>query len=177
MSYIEKSLGQNETLHYTAHFHWIYHVSAWGALILSALIALAIFFYAPANVVISVVILLVGLIIFLTILVPIWTTEIGVTNQRLIYKRGWLQWQTQEMQLGSIEGVNFNQDFWGRLFDYGKLQVHGTGEEDLVLPAVGDPLALRSALQEAIGAAQRDLTPVEATIPEPPHAPAGSGAS
>jgi len=176
VSYIEKSLGQNETLHYRAHFHWIYHVSAWGALILSAVIALAIFLYEPRNLLISGITLAVGLIILLSILVPIWTTEIGVTNQRLIHKRGWLQWETHEMQLGSVEGVNFNQDFWGRLFDYGQLQIHGTGDQDMVLPSVGDPLALRSALQEAIGAAQRDLTPVEETIPEP-RAPADSGAA
>lgn len=165
MSYIKESLGDNETLHYRAHFHWIYHVGAWSALIISAVIAFAVFTYQPANFIISIFIVLVGLAIFLYILIPIWTTEIGVTNQRLIFKRGWLQWQTQEMQLGSIEAVNFNQDFWGRMFDYGKLSIHGTGDEDMVLPSVGDPLALRSALQEAVGAAQRDLTPVKETIP------------
>ena len=58
---------------------------------------------------------------------PIWTTEIAVTNHRLIVKRGWLARSTDELQLKAIEQVNFQQGFLGRLFDFGSGDVHGTG--------------------------------------------------
>ncbi len=34
MSYIERSLAQNERLLYRAHFHWFYRAAAWAFLIL-----------------------------------------------------------------------------------------------------------------------------------------------
>ena len=48
-------------------------------------------------------------------LLPIWTTEIGVTDQRLIFKRGLLWRTTQELQLRAIEEVNLDQGLFGRL--------------------------------------------------------------
>jgi uncharacterized membrane protein YdbT with pleckstrin-like domain len=87
-------------------------------------------------------------------MVPIWTTEIGVTSQRVIYKRGLIQRDTQEMQLRSVEQVSFDQDVLGRIFGYGWLEIHGTGEEVITLPAIGDPVAMRRALQEALGQIQ-----------------------
>jgi uncharacterized membrane protein YdbT with pleckstrin-like domain len=102
----------------------------------------------------------IGVVIFLAIMIPIWTTEIGVTNQRVIYKKGLISRQTSEIQLGSIEEVSLNQDILGRIFDYGKLEIHGTGEEQIVLPALGDPLELRKALQEGLGEINRATRPV-----------------
>jgi len=63
-------------------------------------------------------------------------------------------------QLRSVEQVNLDQDVFGRILDYGKLQIHGTGEEDLMLPAIGDPIGMHRALQEAMGTIQDGATPV-----------------
>ncbi len=149
MSYIEDSLGRNETVHYIAHFHWINYVMAYGALILAAVISILIYNdNFPYIVILPIV---VGLIIFLGIMVPIWTTQIGVTTQRVIYKRGLIRRETQEMQLRTVEGVSLDQDILGRILGYGRLVIEGTGNDKVDLPALGDPVALRRALQEAIG--------------------------
>jgi hypothetical protein len=87
-------------------------------------------------------------------MMPICTTEIGVSNQRFIFKRGWLRRTTDELQLSSIEEVNLEQGVVGRLFDYGRLILHGTGVNDITLPPLADPVELRRALQEAMGAAK-----------------------
>jgi uncharacterized membrane protein YdbT with pleckstrin-like domain len=155
VSYIERSLAENEVLHYRARFHWIYHAGAWAALIAGAVVALLTLngdsmWVAPVS-------LIIGVAIWLAILVPIWTTEIGVTNQRIIYKRGLIQRDTNELQLRSIEEVRFNQDFWARILGYGKIEIHGTGDDAIYLPAVADPLGLRAALQGAIGSSQGDV--------------------
>ena len=86
-------------------------------------------------------------------MLPMWTTEIGVTNQRFIFKRGWLRRTTDELQLTSIEEVNLEQGVLGRLLDFGRLQLHGTGVNDIRLPNLADPVGLRKALQDGIAAA------------------------
>jgi hypothetical protein len=167
VSYIRKSIAPGEVLHYQAHFHWLYHAAAWGALILGAIGAVLAF--SAESLWPALLSLAVGGAVYLAIMLPIWTTEIGVTNQRIIYKRGFIERDTNELQLGSIEQVSFNQDFWGRIFDYGRLELHGTGDDDIMLPAVGDPLALRSALQSAIGAARGEngVVPPGDRAPQP----------
>jgi uncharacterized membrane protein YdbT with pleckstrin-like domain len=94
-----------------------------------------------------------GLVLFIALLEPLWTTEIGVTDQRFIYKRGLLWRTTQELQLRAIEEVNLEQGVLGRLLDFGRLQLHGTGVYDIRLPNLADPVGLRKALQDGIAAA------------------------
>jgi uncharacterized membrane protein YdbT with pleckstrin-like domain len=160
MSYIRDSLGANEAVHYVAHFHWIRHAMGYGVLALSILVA--IFSYSPEYPFVVLGPVLLGVILFLAIMVPIWTTEIGVTSQRLILKRGLIQRDTEEMQLGSIEQISLDQDVLGRILGYGKLHIHGTGDQDLALPAIGDPINMRKAVQEAIGAVEHAPMPDEA---------------
>jgi uncharacterized membrane protein YdbT with pleckstrin-like domain len=165
VGYIESSLGQHEVLHYRARFHWFYYVSAYGSLIIGLLIA--VLTLTQTYFWIALIAAVIGISVWLSVMIPIWTTEIGVTNQRFVYKRGLLNRQTDELQLRSIEVVRFNQDFWGRMFDFGKLEIHGTGDETIFLPAVTDPIELRAALQEAVGAAQGDAPPVEGAPTKP----------
>ncbi len=103
MSYIRNSLGANETVHYIAHFHWIHYALAYGALIVSVI--LGVLSYNEQYPIVVIVPPIIGVIIFLAIMVPIWSTEIGVTNQRVIYKKGLISRQTSELQLGSVEEV------------------------------------------------------------------------
>ena len=158
MGYINDSLGANETVHYVGHFHWLNYAFAYGVLIIS--IILGIFSYTPDYPILVLGAPAVGLVIFLGMLIPIWTTEIGVTNQRVILKRGFIQRETQELQLRAVEEVSLDQGILGRIFGYGKINVHGTGEEEILFPTIGDPLELRRALQEAIGQVQNATRPV-----------------
>ena len=151
MSYIEHSLGRDETLRYRAHFSWLNYAAAWGGLILGAAAAL----YLRDRHWIAALAAFAGLAAFLSIMGPIWATEIGVTNQRLIYKRGLVARSTKEVELRCIEVVDLDQSLLGRLLDYGRVGVHGTGVADIVLPSMADPLGLRRALQDGIASLQR----------------------
>jgi len=157
MSYIRSSLGANETVHYIAHFHWIRYAMAYGALII--FIILGILSYSQQYPAVVLVPPIVGLLIFLGIMLPIWTTEIGVTSQRIIYKTGFISRDTKELQLRSIEEVSMQQGVLGRILGYGRIEIYGTGEEEITLPNLDDPLELRKALQEAIGEAQHTTEP------------------
>jgi uncharacterized membrane protein YdbT with pleckstrin-like domain len=90
-----------------------------------------------------------GLAVLLARMIPIWTTEIVVTSHRLVLKRGWLSRSTVEHQLKSIEQVNFHQGLLGRIFNFGRIVVHGTGVEDLVLPNIASPTELVKAIENA----------------------------
>jgi membrane protein YdbS with pleckstrin-like domain len=165
MNYIDESLAANEELIYRARFHWLQ--KAWAYITLAVIVVIAVGSLAlvqgvPA-LIIAAAIAVLGLVIFVAMMTPIWTTEIGVTNHRFIFKRGWLSRMTDELQLSSIEEVNLEQGAFGRLLDYGRLVLHGTGVNDIQLPPLADPVGLRRALQEGMGAAKAAVV----VVPQP----------
>ncbi len=82
------------------------------------------------------------------------TTEIGLTNRRLIVKRGFPSRHTQEMELRAIEEIELDQGVLGRLLGYGRIDVQGTGDDNVKVPAIADPLAFLRAVEGAIGDAR-----------------------
>ena len=77
------------------------------------------------------------------------TTEIAVTNSRLIYKRGLVARYVGEMSIDRIEGVNVLQGVLGRLLGYGRIMVHGIGVGEVILPPLADPIGFRKAIEKA----------------------------
>jgi uncharacterized membrane protein YdbT with pleckstrin-like domain len=75
------------------------------------------------------------------------TTEIAVTTQRIIIKRGLFRRSTMEMNVGQIESVQVDQSIFGRLFGFGTVTLRGTGAGVEPIRAVA-PLALRKAVGE-----------------------------
>ena len=130
MGYVDKSLAVNEIVVGRAHFHWSYRLLA-----LLALIFLGVF--------------IIGIWIFFAMMIRAWTTEIAVTNQRFVLKRGWLSLSTEEIALPNIEGVKVQQGFWGRVLGYGHIHVEGTGVDAIETPPIGHPVEFRRAIENA----------------------------
>ena len=171
MSYIEQSLGRNETLHYGARFPTAYFVGGWSILGLTAIFALVL---AVSNLVwVAVVVAVIGLGLYVSVMLPVWTTEIFVTTHRFVYKRGFLQRTTKELQLRTIEEVNLQQGLFGRLFNFGRVELRGTGVDDIRLPLLAEPIVLERAIQEAIGATQPNVPIAAARTTAEPVAPSG----
>ena len=57
-----------------------------------------------------------------------WTTEIDVTNRRIVYKCGLIKRHTVEMNMDKVESVDVDQSIFGRLLNYGDITIRGTGE-------------------------------------------------
>ena len=169
MSYMDESLAANETLLYRARFHWLQKIGAW--ITLALFVSGAAGFLAVgqgfAGLAVATALCLVGFGVFVSMMMPMWTTEIGVTSQRFIYKRGWLRRTTDELQLTCIEEVNLDQGALGRVFDFGRLDLHGTGVNDIQLPTLADPVGLRRALQEAMGGAKTVVVTPESVSAAP----------
>ena len=74
------------------------------------------------------------------------TTEIAVTDRRVILKRGFIRRQTIEMNMSKVESVDVNQSILGRMLDYGDILVRGTGAGLEPLNMIAHPLAFRNAV-------------------------------
>jgi uncharacterized membrane protein YdbT with pleckstrin-like domain len=75
-----------------------------------------------------------------------WTTEIDVTDRRVVYKRGFIRRHTVEMNMDKVESVDVDQSLLGRLFDYGDIVIRGTGAGIEPLRGIDSPLAFRNAV-------------------------------
>jgi membrane protein YdbS with pleckstrin-like domain len=158
MSYIEQSLGPHERLIARAYLPWLYRVFAYLVLIGGIALAAGAFFVLQersAALVTAGVALSAALAAFVAIMIRVWTTEIAVTNQRLVFKRGWLRRSSDELELFSIEEVDWEQSLLVRVFGFGRLMIYGTGEEEMRLPLISGALAFRKAVQEAINEARQ----------------------
>ncbi len=131
MGYVNDSLGTNETVIGRAHFHWSYK--------LLAFLALIFLFWLLGY----------GIYVFFARMIRVWTTEIAVTNQRFVFKQGWLSLDAKEIALPNIEGVNVHQGFWGRMLGYGHIRIEGTGVDAIETPAIGRPVEFRRAIENA----------------------------
>lgn len=74
------------------------------------------------------------------------TTEITITNQRVIWKTGLIWRRTGEIARRVIEGNNVDQSILGRILDYGTVWVNGIGNQRLALTTIRTPLEFRSHL-------------------------------
>jgi hypothetical protein len=153
MSYIQKSLGDGETIIARAHFHVLYLTAAWLSLLIPGALLLAALAQAqnqpdPYTVAAGLLFVL-GLIVFFRMMIRKWSTEIGVTSHRFVEKYGLLSMRTNEIALPNIEGVRVNQSILGRLFGYGTVKIEGTGVDSVTTPAIADPVGFVRAIQTA----------------------------
>jgi hypothetical protein len=93
---------------------------------------------------------LMGLFFFTHMMIIKATTEIAVTNERIIYKKGLIARHIGELGIDRIEGVSVSQGVWGRIFGYGRVSIRGMGVGEVILPSlIEEPVSFRKAVQEA----------------------------
>ena len=74
------------------------------------------------------------------------TTEIVVTDKRIIHKIGWIARHTEEMNITKVETVDVNQGIAGRIFGFGAVLIKGIGGSWEPLRHIALPLELRNAI-------------------------------
>jgi uncharacterized membrane protein YdbT with pleckstrin-like domain len=72
------------------------------------------------------------------------TTELAVTNRRVIHKTGLLARRTQEINRDKVESIDVYQSITGRIFGYGTILVRGIGSTWEPFRNIADPLTFRS---------------------------------
>jgi uncharacterized membrane protein YdbT with pleckstrin-like domain len=124
-SYVEGALTKGEQVVYQGK------VSIWSLvpLLLLGLIFLA--FYG------------LGLLFWIAAAIKYFTTELAITNKRVIAKFGLISRSTIEINLQKIESIQVNQGILGRIFNFGSIVVSGAGNPQAPIPGISSPIQFR----------------------------------
>lgn len=155
MRYVTRVLQPGETLVYATRLHWIIFFRAILWLAISIILAIA-GWYIGDNRNLSLA-LYVAAVIFALLAVARgfrrfidWaTTELAVTDRRVIYKTGFIRRHTIEMNRRQIESVDVDQAIPGRIIGYGTVIVRGTGGSLEPMRYIGSPLTFRTYITAA----------------------------
>lgn len=155
MSYVTKVLQPGETILATARLHWFVYLPALSYTVLAVGCAAASRFATRDQQ--AGMVLLIAAALFAVVAVISWagaalrrvTTELAVTDHRVIYKAGLISRHTVEMNRSKVESVDVEQSIPGRLFGYGTVILRGTGGSLEPIRNIGDPLRFRTAITAA----------------------------
>lgn len=128
-SYVQNVLSRDETITYQAK------ISIWSLapLILLGLVTLMMW---------------VGVLFFIAAYLKYISTELAITDKRVIAKFGFISRQTVEIKLSKVESMQIKQGILGRIFNYGSLVVAGAGTPYAPIPGISDPLTFRKKFME-----------------------------
>lgn len=143
MSYIDENLMPGEVVIYKTQFHWIIFLLP----LLLWLLSLINILFAIAAIISSI-----------SSLITYISSEFGITNKRVIVKVGFIRRQSFETLLARIEGIGVDQSMLGRIFNYGTINIIGTGGSREPFTTIDAPIKFRNKVQEQIAALQNTTT-------------------
>jgi len=151
-SYVAEILSPGERLVYEGHLSWLAILPMLvGAVVLIVAGAVLTFSTVPVGIALMVL----GLIWIGVALIRRNSTELAVTDRRVIAKFGFISRSTVELNLTKLESVRVEQSVMGRICNYGSVYVTGTGSTMDPIPFISDPIKFRQAVQSATDALQR----------------------
>jgi uncharacterized membrane protein YdbT with pleckstrin-like domain len=130
MSYIDESLIPGELIVHRAHVSWWSQI---GMVVLGIVLLIVV----------------IGLVFLAIAWIRIHSTELAITNKRVIAKFGFIKRDTVEINLAKVEAVRVEQGFWGRMLNFGTILMTGTGGSIEPIPNIADPLVFRRKFMEA----------------------------
>ena len=129
-SYIDESLIEGEQVLHRARVSW------WSQF---ALVFLGIL----------TLVLVVGLFLLIAAWIKVRSTEIAITNRRVIAKFGFVKRDTVEINLDKVEALRVEQGFFGRMLNFGTIFISGAGTSVAPIKDIADPLVFRRKFMEA----------------------------
>ena len=148
MSYVQKILEPGESVTHVTRTHWLVYLPAIFLLLLG-IVVLASSSYVSADFVAvpqiaGAMLVLLAAISWLPAFVRRWTTELAVTNRRIVFKSGLFRRHTMEMNMSKVESVDVDQSVMGRILDYGTVTIRGTGGGIEPMRNIANPIAFRN---------------------------------
>ena len=148
MSYVQRVLQPGEQVRHISSIHWIVY---WPGVAV-ALLAMVAYWLSDARYLTGLwrytayALAVIAVVLLIQQWFQWWVTEIAVTNRRVIYKKGLIRRQTNEMNMDKVESVQIDQSILGRTLDYGNVTVLGTGEGFETLRTIASPIELRNSI-------------------------------
>jgi uncharacterized membrane protein YdbT with pleckstrin-like domain len=130
MSYIDESLVEGEQVIHRARVSWW---SQFGLLLLGVVLLIVV----------------IGLFFLVAAWVNVRSTEIAITNRRIIAKFGFIKRHTVEINLEKVEALRVEQGVLARMLNYGTIFISGAGTSVAPLGNIADPLVFRRKFMEA----------------------------
>jgi uncharacterized membrane protein YdbT with pleckstrin-like domain len=150
VTYYTKVLGPDETIYCEGHLHWLVYAKAlisFGLAVFLITVSLLDVHELPPDVgIVVAAIALFSLGSFVSASVRRATTEIVVTDRRVIYKTGIFSRHAVEINASKIETIDVDQNIIGLVLGFGTISIRGTGGEVEHLRRVADPIKLRNAI-------------------------------
>jgi uncharacterized membrane protein YdbT with pleckstrin-like domain len=152
MRYVRRVLQPGETIVYATKLHWFVYL--WAILLIVICLGLAVAAWSTSDkqslslalAIAAFIFALLALSSALRGFIRRATTELGVTDQRVIYKTGLIARHTLEMNRAKVESVTVDQSLLGRIFGYGTVTVRGIGSALEPIRNITDPLTFRNHL-------------------------------
>jgi uncharacterized membrane protein YdbT with pleckstrin-like domain len=149
MSYIKSVLQPEETVQFESRLHWIVYLPGLVMLIPAIAAGIGGTYIDETNVryacwAVGAIFLLFAVLKLSAEWIRRVTTEIAVSDRRVIYRRGLIRRYTIEINNDKIESVDVDQTVLGRIFNFGTVVIRGTGSAVEPLRNIHDPLHFRS---------------------------------
>ncbi len=156
--YIEKLLGEREKIILITRQHWFV---LFRSIVVELIVVLALVVAASL-----LTVFLPGVGVFaagiaaILVLVPIiggirdyliwWNREYIVTNHRVIQTNGIINKNVIDSSLEKVNDVKLTQPFFGRIFDFGDVEILTASEEgDNLFRIIGNPIRFKTAMLNA----------------------------
>lgn len=106
----------------------------------------------------SLLVIALGAIELLAAFIKQISTELVITNRRVIAKYGFISCTSFELLISKVEGANIDQTVLGRLLGFGTILVKGTGGGISPIDHISAPFRFHSALMNVLqrGQTRRD---------------------
>ena len=132
-SFVENSLIPGEVIESKAEITWLsqFWYLFFALLGVFALLIPTIFF---------------GLIAVINVM----TTELAVTNKKVIGKTGFIQRVSIDLPLDKLESINIDQGVMGRILGFGRVSIRGVGGNNVSIPFIKNPLDFRRVVMGLI---------------------------
>lgn len=152
--YSRSTLAPNETPYYKTSLHWIVFARFAALafiLFLFAAIPFAIGVQALTGSELGWFVLPLPAFIMLPPTLAFTSSELVITDRRVLIKTGIVRRQTAEMFVSKVESIAVDQGVLGRVFDYGTVRIRGTGGFEEAFESIAKPLLFRNWVQRLQG--------------------------
>ena len=146
-SYVEGILAPDERVALTGSVtNWIWAGPVVLAMVIVA-VGLAADQYLHWNLIFAAAVLLATGWVLLVPYIRKATTDLVVTDRRVIVKYGLIRRDTNEMRLSKVESIRIDQGVFERILGYGTVLIRGVGGSFEPITHVADPLAFKRAVE------------------------------
>lgn len=131
-SFVENSLITGEKVEANATISWL---SQFWYFVFSLLLCWTILF---------------PVLFILIAILNVTTTELAITNKKVIGKVGFIRRVSIDLPLTKLESINIDQGIIGRLLGYGKVSIRGIGGTNVSIPYIKTPMDFRRVVMNLI---------------------------